>query len=363
MGYATHLRCTPTHPTTQKLNKSVQYISCQHQISTMASITKRGKSYRVQVRVDNERRTETFKLKAEALAWAMRTEQEMRSGVKAAADHSMLEALRKYAEEVSSKKDGARWEQIRLKKFERSLPFASKPIAHVSAADIALWRDSSMQDADEGGPVSVLAPGSVRREMGLLNSVFEIAVKEWQWISANPMTDVTKPPNPKARNRIFTDDEVDQICEKLTGPIGSLVRAALLLSLETAMRSGEILSLTWDQVDLKRQVAHLLKTKNGDERDVPLSRKAVAIIEGLPKDGAKLFGGLGSGSRDVLFRKARDKCGIEGVTFHDARATAITRLSKLVDILTLARISGHRDLKSLQIYYRESATEIAKRLG
>jgi integrase len=107
----------------------------------------------------------------------------------------------------------------------------------------------------------------------------------------------------------------------------------------------------------------LLKTKNGDERDVPLSTKAVSLIESLAKAGERLFEGLTATSRDVLFRAARDKCGITSVTFHDARATAITRLSKKVDILTLARISGHRDLKSLQIYYRESAADIAKRLG
>lgn len=318
----------------------------------MASITKRGKSYRVQVRVNNERRTETFKLKAEALAWAMRTEQEMRSGVRAVEEHTVSEALRKYAEEVSPGKDGARWEQVRLKKFERSLPFANKPISEVGSADIADWRNKSK-----------LAPGSIRREMGLLNSVIEIAIKEWGWLSENPMAEVAKPANPKARQRIFTDDEVQRICEKLTGPKSSLVKIALLLSLETAMRSGEILSLSWDQVDLKKQVAHLLKTKNGDERDVPLSTRAVALIEGLAKAGERLFEGLTATSRDVLFRAARDKCGITGVTFHDARATAITRLSKKVDILTLARISGHRDLKSLQIYYRESAADIAKRLG
>ncbi len=318
----------------------------------MASITKRGKSYRVQVRVNNERRTETFKLKAEALAWAMRTEQEMRSGVKTVEQHSLVEAMRKYSEEVSVGKAGGQWEQVRLKKFERSLPFADRLMGEITAYDIAQWRDKCK-----------LAPGSIRREMGLLQLVFDLAIREWGWLKENPMVGVTKPGNPKARNHIFAEDEIRLICEKLNGPRSSLVKNAFLLSLETAMRSGEILSLTWDQVDLKNQVAHLLKTKNGDERDVPLSTKAVALINSLPRAGDLLYEGLNAKSRDVLFRKARDKCGIEGVTFHDARATAITWLSKKVDILTLARISGHRDLKSLQIYYRESAADIAKRLG
>ena len=49
--------------------------------------------------------------------------------------------------------------------------------------------------------------------------------------------------------------------------------------------------------------------------------------------------------------------------FHDTRAEALTRLSRKVDVLTLARISGHKDLRILSnVYYRESAAEIAERL-
>ena len=72
---------------------------------------------------------------------------------------------------------------------------------------------------------------------------------------------------------------------------------------------------------------------------------------------------LTDASRDTLFRKARTKAGLTGFTFHDARALALTRLAKKVDVLTLARIAGHRNLKSLMVYYRESAEDIAKRLG
>ena len=56
------------------------------------------------------------------------------------------------------------------------------------------------------------------------------------------------------------------------------------------------------------------------------------------------------------------KAGVVGLTFHDARAEAITRLSKKLDILQLARMVGHKDLKMLSVYYRESAADIAKKL-
>jgi integrase len=66
---------------------------------------------------------------------------------------------------------------------------------------------------------------------------------------------------------------------------------------------------------------------------------------------------------DALFRKCRDRAGIVGLHFHDSRHEAITRLAQRLDVLDLARMVGHRDLKMLQAYYNATAEEIAARLG
>lgn len=317
----------------------------------MASITRRGDSWRVQIKYRGQRQTKTFRLKAQAVAWAQ--EQEKLLEQRSLSDvpyHTLADALDKYKLEESPKKRGKRWEEVRLAKLKRELAFVDKAMSDISAADIAAWRDAQ-----------TTSPGTVRREMVLLTSVFNIAVREWGWLRANPMREVRKPSSPRPRDRVFTDAEIDAICKLLLGPKGLQVQSLFLLALETAMRSGELVSLTWDQVDLTRRVVHLDKTKNGDKRDVPLSSKAVELFESLPTREGRLFD-ISDSSRDVLFRKARDAAGIKGVTFHDARATALTRLSRKVDVLTLARIAGHRDLKSLQAYYRESAEDIAKRL-
>lgn len=100
---------------------------------------------------------------------------------------------------------------------------------------------------------------------------------------------------------------------------------------------------------------HKAKTKR-EARQVPLSTEAARLW--------KAHGpfGLTPQQIDVHFRKGCARAGIEGLHFHDSRATAITRLAKRLDILTLARMIGHRDLKSLQVYYRETAEDTAKRL-
>jgi integrase len=122
------------------------------------------------------------------------------------------------------------------------------------------------------------------------------------------------------------------------------------------MRRDEIVSLTRDKIDCDRRVL----TKNGDKREVPLSTKASEILSRLRGPG-KPF----DVNKDVLtalFRRACIECSVLNAVFHDARATALTRLSTKLSVLELARMVGHRDLKSLMIYYRETADELAKKL-
>ena len=130
------------------------------------------------------------------------------------------------------------------------------------------------------------------------------------------------------------------------------------------MRAGEVLQLGGDTVDLDKRVAtvkHKTQYKTGKPRQVPLSRHAVRLLRPLLGDGP-LFS-IDSASLDALFRRAKQSLGIGGLTFHDSRADALTRFAKKVDVLTLAKISGHRDLRILMnTYYRESAADIAAKL-
>jgi integrase len=110
-------------------------------------------------------------------------------------------------------------------------------------------------------------------------------------------------------------------------------------------------------------VAHLPMTKNGSKRDVPLSKRAIELLSFLPEpDPKKPLFGLTTASLDALFRKARGNSMIEGLTFHDTRHEAITRLAKKLNVLELARMVGHRDLRMLQIYYNETAEKLAELL-
>ena len=127
-------------------------------------------------------------------------------------------------------------------------------------------------------------------------------------------------------------------------------------AIETGMRAGEIARLRPENIDVDRKVAHLTITKNGTARDVPLSAKAVKILKEVGEFN------LTTEQISSLFRKIKDRTQIKDLTFHDTRHEAITRLSKKLDVLDLARMVGIQDLKILMVYYNATASEIAERL-
>jgi integrase len=82
----------------------------------------------------------------------------------------------------------------------------------------------------------------------------------------------------------------------------------------------------------------------------------------VPNTNAQTCFGITSKQCGDNFGRIRNKTTITDLHFHDTRHEAITRLSKKMPILALARNVGHTDIKQLMVYYNESASEIAKLL-
>lgn len=337
----------------------------------MASLRKKGNGWEASVCRKGVRRSRTFDTKTEAQHWAADIEREILDGVGGKIPDKILgELLARYADDVSPSKRGAAWEIKRINAMCRD-EITSVKLVNLRPEHFAAWRDRRLR---------VVAVGTVLREWNLIRHAINVAINEWGWLKENPIKGVKRPAQPLPRDRLISDDELERLLyalgydyEKPPKTISARVGAALLFAIETAMRAGEICGLRWRDIDLERRVAMLWQTKNGHKREVPLSTEAVRILNqvkdnglSLTKDAAQVNENsvfdLQSSQIDSLFRKAKKMALIEDLHFHDSRATGITRLSKKVDILTLARISGHRDLRQLQVYYRESASDIAKRL-
>ena len=209
-----------------------------------------------------------------------------------------------------------------------------------------------------------MSPSTVNREMVLISGAFTVARKEWGWVSVNPVSDVRKPTKPPPRDRRVSASELDELIALAGTDLNNQTARAIhafRFAIETGMRAGEIVGLEWSDVNLVKGVAQLHQTKNGSSRRVPMSPKAIELLKELPsRDGQCIQ--ISSQNLDTLFRKIRDNAKIVDLKFHDSRHEAITRLAKKLDVLSLARVVGHKDIRMLQIYYNETAEELAERL-
>lgn len=333
----------------------------------MASITRRGDAWRVRVRVGGQLLTKTLDTEAQAKAWAAAEERRIVAGEtpaqvrKMPTDLAMTDLLDRYAREVSPTKGGARWELIRLHALAKSFPGRA---VDVDGAALAEWRDARLKQ---------VSAGSVNRELNLISAVFTRAIKEWRLpIATNPARTIMWPRNPHPRKRRVSDAERAAIIEALgwdgvSEPVElrQWVGWTFILALETMMRQGEILRLTWRHVHADRKFCHLPKTKNGHPRNVPLSSRALALFAMLRNGGPdNNVAPVDPGTFGVYFRRAVHAAGIKDLHFHDSRREALTRTAaKITNIAELARASGHRGTASLMVYYEPDVTDIADKLG
>lgn len=312
----------------------------------MASIVKHGDKWRAMVYRRGVRVTKILPTKTEARLWAAKAVTEIDQEHPVVKEATLHHAFDRYIEEVCPKHKGARFEMLRLLKIKREIKDVK--LAKLTPAILAEWRDAQ-----------TLAPATTRREMQLMNAVFEVCRKEWGYLHINPLKDVSRPTAPPARRRGVTQDEIDAVLaglhwsEELLVTKSQQVACLFLLALETAMRKGEMLSLTPETCFLDQQYVVLPATKNGDRRQVPLSKRAVELLKKV-----KCQFTVSSASADALFRKISPP----GLHFHDSRSEGITRLAKKLEILDLARAIGHRDPKSLMWYFAEKASDLAKKL-
>lgn len=329
----------------------------------MATYEQRHGGWRAKIRITGHpSESDTFPTKAQAVAWATMREQEIHDGdAGRPVKKTLQQAVDKFIAEICPTHKSGPMEEKRLNVMIKSLP-ARKLLADVTVADLTAWRTAREKQ---------VSAGTVLREFSLLQSVFEHARRDWQWIKANPARDVRKPSKPQSRKRVISAPELQKLLDSLSYfedvPITTLnqqIGLMLLLSIETGMRAGELTGLDWERVNLAGRFVRLEETKNGDSREVPLSKAAVALFErakGL--DAIKVFT-VAAGSRDALFRYARNRAGLHDINFHDARHTAATRIGRAgkLNLMEMTKMFGWRDPRMAMVYFNPSSSQLADKL-
>ena len=323
----------------------------------MAQIIKRGDKWLARVRKGKLDKSKTFNTKSAAELWSAKIISDIdliRSGQ--SPDKTLRELADKYILDVMPKKRSQYVETKRLNTLLEN-PLFNIRLKNINSELFETWINERLNE---------VSGSTVCRELNILSNMFTTAVKKYKWMSFNPLRNIDRPKTNPPRTQRISDDDLDKLLycsgynQKEIKTKTALVGAALEFAIETAMRAGEICQLKRSNVDLKKRTAYLEMTKNGHPRLVPLTEKAIKIIN--QTKGKKVFD-INVASLDALFRKIRNRAGLEHINFHDSRREALTRLSKKVDVMTLAKISGHRDLKVLlNTYYSPDMSEVALRL-
>jgi len=327
----------------------------------VAAIGRYKGGHRAQVYVKGKRASKTFRTLREAQAWAAATEAELSASP--ADRHTFRQLIEHYVETVMPAKKGADHEGRQAKALLRDFPdLADKTLSALDTPDFAQWRDARLKTVSDA---------TVLRQMHWIRHALRLAREEWKWMAHDPLKGLRLPRQPAPRVRRVHPREIRALCRalhyrpgKAPQTKGQEVALAFMVALRSGMRAGEILSLGKHNLDLKRRVAsveHKTQHLTGKPREVPLRHPAVRLLKPVA-DLPRCFS-LSSATLDALFRKARDRLLIEDLHFHDSRAEALTRLARKVDVMTLSKISGHKDVRILvNAYYRETAEEIAARI-
>lgn len=342
----------------------------------MATIRQRASGYwqAIVERKGHPIQSRTFPTKTEAREWAAEIESAMRRGIFQSISGAERKTLHDLIEDFKTefaphhyrtRADEKEAWRFQLARLDEALGDYS--LAALDQKLIAGYRDKRLQGNAERPPVS---DSTVRKELYMLSKVLGFAQTE-KGIAlprGNPIEKIRKPSDGKGRERRLSAEEWQAFENECQASRNPWLWPAVQLAVETAMRQGELLSLNWNQVDIKRRLALLTdpeKIKNEEPRAVPLSSTALAVLNALPHSVSGVVLPVERLTLYHAFRYACDRAKITNFTFHDLRHEALSRLAERGDfsVLELAAVSGHKTIQMLKRYTHLQAEILAKKLG
>jgi integrase len=335
----------------------------------MATIRKNGSNWQAIVRKKGfKNQSKSFPLKRDAQAWANVTESEMVRGTfvdtATASNLAFAECLDRYEEEqTQAGRRSLKQLKSQLNIIRRS-DLVKLSLANVAPADIVKFQKERMATG--------IKTATYIKDHNLLHALFEVIRKDWAITlpKGNPVKDVRVPKHtsPTSRNRRLNEGEELKLLTELrksSYQTGIIVK----LALATGMRRGEIMNIRFGDVSGRAANSTLTipVTKTDHPRVIPLTSEAYAAL-GLQfillREQYGTMNGVSRKEIDAIhmfdvspdyvtkaFAKACKTVGIEGLTYHDLRHEALSRMFEAgLDMMEVSHISGHRSFEMLKRY-------------
>ena len=317
----------------------------------MASITQRAGKYRALVRRCGITASKTFTKRKDAETWAKKTESEIERNVFLDVSTAQQTTL---AELLSL------W-YVNKGQYLKSAPSLSANLRAIKQAIGALSLHKITKQVLTGYRDNALkkrSPQTVKHELSLINRAINTA--DDFGIVLPPISKCAMPKLPPGRNQRISKEIELALSELLTGE----AKLAFKLALQTAMRRGEIANLEWRHIDLKNHTLHIPITKTGLPRTIPLTPNAISIFSAQnTQERNKVFSITGQ-TMSKAFQKTCRRLGLSNLRFHDLRHEATSRFFEIgLNVMEVASITGHKDLKMLQRYTHLNPQLLAEKLA
>jgi integrase len=262
--------------------------------------------------------------------------------------------LERYEREVSSKKR-TKSDKYLIRNICQH-DFVHKVLSHISSSDIAKFRDERLK---------TISGSSVNRELSILSDCINKAITEWQcYINENPVKVGLRCKENTRRIRRLEQTEYEKLmtsCKSNRAFWCPIIDFAI----HTAMRRGELLSITWDMVHIDKKTITLPPeiTKTNRERNVPLQPRAIEILQNLPRSfNGKVFP-IGIKNFERSWRAICKRAQIKGLRFHDLKREAVSRLFEKGLSVSEVQLFCGNSLSSLSVYTEHNSTTLAEKLA
>ncbi len=207
---------------------------------------------------------------------------------------------------------------------------------------------------------------TINRELAVLRHMLRLAVRKWRWLRQEPYFELLR--EGPGRDRELTEAEEKALRVHLKPEAWDLLQAALL----TGMRQGELIRLTWPQVDLSERVIDFEPTKRGKKRLMPISESLFYVLarrKQTPSASGYVFVGPSGKpwTKDAVrchLDKGAAAAGVEGFTFHDTRHTFSSRLVRGgVHAVYVQELLGHKSSKTTERYMHAQTSDLQAALA
>jgi integrase len=312
----------------------------------------RSTSFVAQVRITPFRPiARSFATRLAAQAWADETERSLKAQRDRGADRSDLShlTLKTLIDEFRADPE------VKTRKYfpDLELLLAWWGNAHGTdrVADLGVLKLRAVRDRLKGDGKTARAAGTVNRYLSAMRACWNwgrasgLIAQERGWPTHLMLTE------PRGRTRYLGDDELLRLLATAKKH-SALMHAAILLSLATGMRQGELFRLKWSDIDFSRARIRILQTKNGESRAVHLPPVASEALKALLRGHAAGAHSVFMHPKGVPFDKGRlaqpwnlirSAAGLSDFRWHDLRHSCASFLAQRgASLLEIGSVLGHR---------------------